>query len=97
MTRFHSFCYQRTVHDARKPVTYLLFSLSLVCYYPSPSVLLGLGSMALVVTYPLMKRITYWPQLVLGKYTVHRLVSHGHLFSLPVFHRSIHASVCVFN
>ncbi|XP_037945083.1 4-hydroxybenzoate polyprenyltransferase, mitochondrial-like [Teleopsis dalmanni] len=30
------------------------------------SILLGACSLGLVVTYPLMKRITYWPQLVLG-------------------------------
>jgi len=30
------------------------------------SVLLGASSMGLVVLYPLMKRLTYWPQLVLG-------------------------------
>ena len=30
------------------------------------SVLLGAGSMGLVVLYPLMKRVTYWPQFVLG-------------------------------
>lgn len=30
------------------------------------SVFLGASSLALVVTYPLMKRFTYWPQLVLG-------------------------------
>uniref|UniRef100_A0ABK9MM37 4-hydroxybenzoate polyprenyltransferase, mitochondrial n=1 Tax=Glossina morsitans morsitans TaxID=37546 RepID=A0ABK9MM37_GLOMM len=30
------------------------------------SILLGASSLGLVVTYPLMKRITYWPQLVLG-------------------------------
>lgn len=30
------------------------------------SVFLGASSMILVVAYPLMKRITYWPQLVLG-------------------------------
>ncbi|XP_050293983.1 4-hydroxybenzoate polyprenyltransferase, mitochondrial [Anthonomus grandis grandis] len=30
------------------------------------SVALGASSLALVITYPLMKRITYWPQLVLG-------------------------------
>lgn len=32
----------------------------------SYSVVLGTASLALVVSYPLMKRITYWPQLVLG-------------------------------
>ncbi|XP_061673035.1 4-hydroxybenzoate polyprenyltransferase, mitochondrial [Syngnathoides biaculeatus] len=37
----------------------------LVClnYY---SIALGAASLSLVVTYPLMKRVTYWPQLVLG-------------------------------
>ncbi|XP_069482219.1 4-hydroxybenzoate polyprenyltransferase, mitochondrial isoform X2 [Ambystoma mexicanum] len=30
------------------------------------SIALGAASLALVVSYPLMKRITYWPQLVLG-------------------------------
>ncbi|KAL5282782.1 COQ2 family protein [Megaselia abdita] len=30
------------------------------------SILLGVSSVALVIAYPLMKRITYWPQLVLG-------------------------------
>lgn len=30
------------------------------------SVILGASSMLLVVSYPLMKRVTYWPQLVLG-------------------------------
>nr|XP_023018136.1 4-hydroxybenzoate polyprenyltransferase, mitochondrial [Leptinotarsa decemlineata] len=31
-----------------------------------PSVFLGASSLGLVVSYPLMKRFTYWPQLVLG-------------------------------
>jgi len=30
------------------------------------SILLGASSLSLVVTYPLFKRITYWPQFVLG-------------------------------
>ena len=30
------------------------------------SVVLGAGSMLLVLTYPLFKRITYYPQIVLG-------------------------------
>ncbi|XP_054726422.1 4-hydroxybenzoate polyprenyltransferase, mitochondrial [Anastrepha obliqua] len=30
------------------------------------SIVLGASSLGLVITYPLMKRITYWPQLVLG-------------------------------
>lgn len=32
------------------------------------SIALGAASLCLVFTYPLMKRITYWPQLVLGIY-----------------------------
>ena len=35
--------------------------------YPCHSIILGASSLALVVTYPLMKRITYWPQAFLGK------------------------------
>lgn len=31
------------------------------------SIALGASSLSLVVIYPLMKRITYWPQLVLGE------------------------------
>ena len=31
------------------------------------SVALGAASMGFVVTYPLMKRFTYWPQIILGK------------------------------
>lgn len=46
----------------------LIFSLannnSLGTFY---SIILGASSLFLVVTYPLMKRITYWPQLVLGE------------------------------
>ncbi|GCC29737.1 hypothetical protein chiPu_0008179 [Chiloscyllium punctatum] len=30
------------------------------------SIVLGAASLGLVVTYPLMKRVTYWPQLILG-------------------------------
>lgn len=30
------------------------------------SILLGASSLGLVIIYPLMKRITYWPQFVLG-------------------------------
>lgn len=30
------------------------------------SIFLGASSLAIVVVYPLMKRITYWPQFVLG-------------------------------
>jgi 4-hydroxybenzoate polyprenyltransferase len=30
------------------------------------SIVMGAASLSLVVTYPLFKRITYWPQMVLG-------------------------------
>ncbi|NXG24047.1 COQ2 protein, partial [Grallaria varia] len=40
-----------------------LYVLMCLNYY---SIVLGAASLPLVVTYPLMKRITYWPQLVLG-------------------------------
>ena len=31
-----------------------------------PTILLGVSSLSLVLLYPLMKRVTHWPQLVLG-------------------------------
>lgn len=36
--------------------------------FPWSSIALGAASLSLVFTYPLMKRITYWPQFVLGRY-----------------------------
>jgi 4-hydroxybenzoate polyprenyltransferase len=38
----------------------ILFSLNRTCWW------LGIGVLALIGTYPFMKRITYWPQLFLG-------------------------------
>ncbi len=40
----------------RSPVTCLCVS----------SIVLGAASLGVVIVYPLMKRFTYWPQLVLG-------------------------------
>lgn len=37
----------------------------LLCLHPT-AIWLGVGSLALVVAYPFMKRITYWPQAFLG-------------------------------
>lgn len=34
--------------------------------FHTSSILLGASSLSLVTLYPLMKRITYWPQAVLG-------------------------------
>lgn len=36
------------------------------CSKCSHSIALGAASLSLVITYPLMKRFTYWPQFVLG-------------------------------
>ena len=38
-------------------------------------VVLGAVSLVPCVIYPMMKRITYWPQAFLGKYTVHHTLS----------------------
>lgn len=40
--------------------------LSILAQYPLPVVGLGAASLALVGIYPAMKRVTYWPQAVLG-------------------------------
>lgn len=39
------------------------------------SIALGAASLLLVITYPLMKRITYWPQLALGELEITTSVS----------------------
>jgi 4-hydroxybenzoate polyprenyltransferase len=44
----------------------LLVGLAILLQFNRFAVLLGVASLALVFTYPLMKRITYWPQFVLG-------------------------------
>ena len=43
-----------------------LISLIILVQFNDLTILLGLGSMPLAFSYPLMKRITYWPQLFLG-------------------------------
>lgn len=44
----------------------LLVGLLVLLQLPTTAILLGFASMLLVVPYPLMKRITYWPQAWLG-------------------------------
>ncbi|KAF6371552.1 coenzyme Q2, polyprenyltransferase [Rhinolophus ferrumequinum] len=44
----------------------LTLALSILLCLNYYSIALGAASLLLVITYPLMKRITYWPQLVLG-------------------------------
>ena len=43
-----------------------LISLIILIQFNDLTIFLGLGSMPLAFSYPLMKRITYWPQLFLG-------------------------------
>lgn len=54
------------------------------------SVFLGASSMFLVVTYPLMKRYTYWPQLMLG-FTF----NWGALLGYSAVQGELDASVCL--
>lgn len=41
----------------------------------TPSIFLGASSLSLVTLYPLMKRVTHWPQAVLGLYYNNALLS----------------------
>ena len=47
-------------------IAQLLVGLIILLVFNRFAILLGVLSLALVFTYPLMKRITYWPQAVLG-------------------------------
>ncbi len=47
-------------------VLLLFLGLSVLLQFNTFAVALGAGSLVLIVLYPLMKRITYWPQLFLG-------------------------------
>lgn len=44
----------------------LSIGLAVILQFPLPVILYGLAACALVVIYPLMKRITWWPQAFLG-------------------------------
>jgi len=54
------------------------------------SVFLGASSLGLVIIYPLMKRITYWPQLILGM-----TFNWGALLGWSAVHGSCDWSVCL--
>ncbi|XP_034952314.1 4-hydroxybenzoate polyprenyltransferase, mitochondrial [Chelonus insularis] len=54
------------------------------------SVFLGASSLGLVILYPLMKRITYWPQLVLGM-----TFNWGALLGWSAIHGSCDWSICL--
>ncbi|XP_055922183.1 4-hydroxybenzoate polyprenyltransferase, mitochondrial [Eupeodes corollae] len=54
------------------------------------SIILGACSLGLVVTYPLMKRITYWPQLVLGM-----AFNWGALLGWCATHGAVNWSACL--
>lgn len=56
-----------SVRDAVLLLAVLLaIGLWILLQLPVYAVWVGMGSLPLVFTYPFMKRITYWPQLVLG-------------------------------
>ncbi|MBC8337623.1 MAG: 4-hydroxybenzoate octaprenyltransferase [Alphaproteobacteria bacterium] len=44
----------------------LLLGLAVLSQFNTFAIVLGISSLALIVLYPFMKRITYWPQLFLG-------------------------------
>ncbi|XP_033218543.1 4-hydroxybenzoate polyprenyltransferase, mitochondrial isoform X2 [Belonocnema kinseyi] len=54
------------------------------------SILLGASSLGLVIIYPLMKRVTYWPQLILGM-----TFNWGALLGWSAIHGSCDWSVCL--
>lgn len=54
------------------------------------SVFLGASSLGLVIIYPLMKRVTYWPQLILGM-----TFNWGALLGWSAIHGSCDWSVCL--
>ena len=43
-----------------------LIGLAVLLQFNRFTVLVGLASLSVIVIYPFMKRITYWPQIVLG-------------------------------
>lgn len=53
-------------------------------------VVLGASSLGLVVAYPLMKRVTYWPQLILGL-----TFNWGALLGWAALYGSVDLSVCL--
>ncbi|XP_039313160.1 4-hydroxybenzoate polyprenyltransferase, mitochondrial isoform X2 [Solenopsis invicta] len=54
------------------------------------SIFLGASSLGLVIIYPLMKRVTYWPQLILGM-----TFNWGTLLGWSAVHGSCNWSVCL--
>ncbi len=65
---------QRPIPSGRVSVKQALVFLSALCLigllvlvqFNTYTIILGISSFAIVAVYPFMKRITYWPQLVLG-------------------------------
>lgn len=47
-------------------VVQALIGLAVLLQFNSFAIATGIGSLAIVAIYPFMKRITYWPQIVLG-------------------------------
>lgn len=54
--------------------TQLLLGLGILTQLNSYSILLGMASLPLVAIYPFMKRVTYYPQVVLGMLLSNNLI-----------------------
>ncbi|XP_051168927.1 4-hydroxybenzoate polyprenyltransferase, mitochondrial [Leptopilina boulardi] len=54
------------------------------------SILLGASSLGLVIIYPLMKRVTYWPQFILGM-----TLNWGALLGWSAIHGTCNWSICL--
>lgn len=65
-------------------------SLTILLQFNWNSILLGASSLGLVVTYPLMKRFTFWPQFVLGL-----TFNWGALLGCSVVHGSVIWPACL--
>lgn len=68
-------------------VILLLLGLGILLHFNSLTILLGFCSMPLILIYPLAKRITWWPQLVLG-FTF----NWGALMGWAAVHGELHVS-----
>ena len=56
-----------SMRQAFKFLLVLLFAgLAIISQFPAPAIAYGVAACVLVVVYPLMKRITWWPQAFLG-------------------------------
>jgi 4-hydroxybenzoate polyprenyltransferase len=71
-------------------IPHLGFSLAILLQLPLKSIALGLGIMPVVISYPFMKRITYFPQFFLGL-----SFNSGVLVGYPVLSGVLDLEVCL--